>query len=141
MLRKSVSNKRGAAMMELALLLPWVCFLFIGALDWGFYAYQLISVETATRSAALYESGLSGVDDTSACSVVLNELGTLTNMSGVTCPASSSPLVVTAVKIKGPDNADAAQVTVTYTTPNMIPIPGLLAKQFTIRRIVLMRMG
>src|ERR1041385_2115914 len=49
--RRASRKTRGAAMMELALLSPWIIFLFIGAFDWGFYAYSLITLETATRAA------------------------------------------------------------------------------------------
>ena len=137
---RSLSHKRGAAMLELALLAPWVFFLFVGALDWGFYAYSLITMETAARSAALYESTLLSPDSNSACTIVLNEMSTLTNTGSISS-CNSSPLVVTASTITGPDNTNAAQVSVTYTTPVMIPIPGLLARQFTITRIVSMKMG
>lgn len=139
MAAKKTRKRRGAALLELSLLMPWVCFLFIGALDWGFYAYELITLETATRSAAVYESGLGSMDQTGACTIVLNEMSTLINMGGVsTC--GSSPLVVTATQVTGPDNNNAAQVSVKYTTPLMIPIPGLLSNQFTITRIVEIRM-
>jgi len=120
--------------------MPWVCFLFIGALDWGYYAYELITLETATRSAAVYESGLGAVSNPAACTIVLNEMSTLINMGSVTT-CGSSPLVVSATQVQGPDNNNAAQVSVTYTTPQMIPIPGLLGGKFTITRTVKVRMG
>ena len=51
---------------------------------------------------------------------------------------------VSAVQINGliPSNVPVgnAQVAVTYTTPSLIPIPGLLAKQFTITRVVTMKL-
>jgi hypothetical protein len=61
-------------------------------------------------------------------------------MQGVTTCTGSSPVSVNPTLISsGPDGSQAAQVSVTYTTPQMIPIPGLLAKQFTITRTVTMR--
>lgn len=137
---RSRRRSRGAAILELSLMMPWVAFLFVGALDWGFYAYELITVETAARSAAVYESGLGSIDNAGACTIVLDELSTLTNMGSVSS-CGSSPLVVSASQVKGPDNNNAAQVSVTYTTPQMIPIPGLLANQFTITRTVQIRMN
>ena len=136
--RSAVSRRRGAALIELSLCMPWAFFLFIGALDWGFYAYELITLETATRSAAVYESGLGSVTTDSACTIVLNEMSTLINMGSVSS-CGASPLVVAASTVTGPDNNNAAQVSVTYTTPPMIPIPGLLASQFTITRTVQVR--
>jgi hypothetical protein len=47
---------------------------------------------------------------------------------------------VSASQVTGPDNEDAAQVSVTYTTPHLIPIPGLLAGQYTITRVVQMKL-
>jgi hypothetical protein len=41
---------RGGSVLEGALFLPWFIFLFIGALDWGFYAHALISTHGRTRS-------------------------------------------------------------------------------------------
>jgi Flp pilus assembly protein TadG len=129
---------RGSAMLELALLGPWIFFLFIGALDWGFYAYALISLQSAARSAALYTStsALTVADSATACSFVLAEMASLPNV-GAAC--GSNP-VVTATSVVGPDSATATQVSVTYTSLSMIVIPGLLKKQFTITRTVKMRL-
>jgi Flp pilus assembly protein TadG len=127
-------------MLELALLSPWVFILFIGALDWGFYSYALVSLEAATRTAALYASTDSGsaVDQTTACQLVLGEMRTLPNIGAAVTACGANP-VVTTQKITGPDGAFAAQVTVTYQTVGLIPIPGLLSKQATITRTVKMR--
>lgn len=128
-------------MLEMALLAPWIFFLFIGALDWGFYAYSMISIETAARTAAssiARQGSTAYVTDYNACSAALPELSTLSNMSSVTT-CDASPLVVSATTITSVDGNNAVQVSLTYTTPSMIPIPGLLAKNFTITRIVKMR--
>jgi Flp pilus assembly protein TadG len=126
-------------MLEMALLAPWIFFLFVGALDWGFYAYSLISLETATRAAALYEAGQTSVSQPTACTVVLDEMSTLINMSSVTS-CGSTPLVVTATTDTGTDGTNEAVISATYTTPQMIPIPGVLSGKFTIKRIVKMKM-
>lgn len=127
-------------MLELALLSPWVFLLFIGALDWGFYGYALISLQAAARSAVLYTSTntAKATDSATACTIVLAELRKLPNIGTSTTSCASNP-VVSATSITGPDSAAAAQVSVQYQTISMIPIPGLLAKQFTITRIVKMR--
>jgi len=129
-------------MLELALLSPWIIFLFIGAFDWGFYAYSLITLETATRNTALWTSQSTGNagDTANACTVLLNEMSTLSNMGSVTS-CTSSPLVLSLSTITGPDNANASQVDVAYTTPTLIPIPGLLGNQFTLRRTVKIRIS
>ena len=134
-----VNKQRGSTILELSLLAPWIFFLFVGALDWGFYAYSLISLETATRTAALYEAAQSSVSSGSACTIVLNEMSTLVNMSSV-ASCGSSPLVVSASTDTSTDGADEAVISATYTTPQLIPIPGLLSGKFTITRIVKMKM-
>jgi Flp pilus assembly protein TadG len=131
---------RGGAVLELALLSPWVFFLFIGVLDWGFYGYALISMQAAARSAVLFTSATPGAasDLTNACKIVVKELSTLPNIGTAPNDCSSNP-VVTATPIMGPDLANAAQISVRYQTITLIPIPGLLAKQFTFNKVVIMR--
>ena len=140
-MRKSTRarRQRGGAMMEMAFLKPWVFLLFIGALDWGFYAYSLISMQAAVRTAVLYTSGKDATkaDSAGACTLVVKELQYLPNVgAGNTC--ASNPLV-TATSVPGPDTLPASQVSVTYQSVSLIPIPGLLANQFTITRTGKMR--
>ena len=129
-------------MMELALLSPWIIFLFIGVLDWGFYAVSLMTLENATRDAAVYAS--TG-NSTKICEILTDELGSLSNMQGVTTCGGTSPVSYTLTNLTSsttpasPDGNSAVQMAVTYTTPQVIPIPGLLAGKFTITRTVTMR--
>jgi Flp pilus assembly protein TadG len=127
-------------MMEMALLMPWVFLLFIGVVDWGFYAYSLISMQAAIRSAVLYtSSSTSNASDSSgACTLVLSELRDLPNIGPGVTTCTSNP-TVTATAVTGPDLQPASQVTVTYQSISLIPIPGLLTKQFTITRSSKMR--
>lgn len=127
--------------MELALLSPWVFFLFIGALDWGFYSYALVSVEAAARSAALYTSTdlTSATNLNKACEIVLGEMRNLPNIGAAVTSCGSNP-VVTATAPFGPDGARAARIAVQYQSITMIPIPGILRKQFTVTRVVTMRL-
>ena len=132
-------RNRGGALMEMALLMPWVFFLFIGALDWGFYAYSLISMQAAVRTAVLYTSSKDATkaDSAGACTLVVKELQYLPNIgSANTC--GTNP-IVTATSVTGPDSLPASQVSVRYQSVSLIPIPGLLAKQFTITRTGTMR--
>jgi Flp pilus assembly protein TadG len=126
----------------MALLSPWIFFLFVGALDWGFYAYSLITMETAARTAALYEAAqtsVSSISSSDACTIALKEMQTLVNLTS-TASCSAAPLVVSASYDTATDGANEAVVTVTYTTPQMIPLPGLLSGKFTISRTVKMKM-
>ena len=138
--RSKRRHTRGNAMLELVLFAPWFMLLFVGALDWGYYSSALISVQAAARSAALYTSGSAGVsnDSATACTIVLGEIRKLPNIGSGVTTCGSNP-VVTATTVTGPDSLSATQVSVTYQSISLIPIPGALAKQFTVTRIVTMR--
>lgn len=125
-------------MLEFAVFAPWFLFIAAGVLDWGFYSYALISVQNAARGAALYTSSSSGsaADSATACALVLGELRSLPNISPQLSTCGGDPLVVSAEAVTGPDNQAASRVTVTYTTVPLIPIPGILSGQITIRRTV-----
>lgn len=134
-------RERGNSIVEFSLLMPWLIFLFIGAMDWGFYANALIATEAAARVACSYTSSSSSTagDSTGACTYALGQLQKMSNVAGLgNC--SSSPLVVSASSIaSGPDGNPASSVTVTYTTPIYLPMMGELPKQLTITRTVKMR--
>jgi len=140
MARTSSRKTRGAAMMELAFLSPWIIFLFVGLFDWGFYAYSLITLENATRSAASWNANHNQPTNvTDACTIATSEMQSLVNMVGVTT-CTGSPVSVSATQVVGPDNDPAAMVAITYTTPRLIPIPGILRNQYTITRTVTMKL-
>ena len=170
--------------MEFAFFLPFLIFLFVGAFDWGFYNWALISTENAARVAVLYTSGSSSTagDSVGACTYALAELADAPNVagtpaipgggtggasggssggsgslggasggsghssgssgsggSGTITTCSGPPVTVTATSVSGPDGSTASQVSVTYQTPVLIPIPGLLTGQISITRTVQMR--
>ncbi|HTT62768.1 MAG TPA: TadE family protein [Bryobacteraceae bacterium] len=135
-------RERGHAMLELALLLPWVFFLFAGAFDLGFYNYALISTQNAARVAAWYTSQTktTATDAATACTYALAELQALPNVGTSVKNCNASPVVVTATQVTGADGAEASSVSVSYTSPKLIPIPGALAGRFTFDRIVQMRL-
>lgn len=134
--------RKGAAILELALTAPWFFFLFVGAVDWGFLAYSLISLESAASTAATYTSSAIGTaaDSTQACNLVLGEMRKLPNIGTTVTTCSGSPLTVTAASVAGPDAASASQVTVTYNSIALIPIPALLPSRITLTRRVTMRL-
>jgi hypothetical protein len=130
-------------MVESCLLFPWFILLFVGALDAGFDLYALIGVQSAARIAVLHTATSSSTanDSTGACTLVLQELNYMPNIHGVVTTCSASPLTVTAT---GP-TADQygnnySTVSVTYKTVALMPIPGILAAQFTITRTAYMQL-
>jgi Flp pilus assembly protein TadG len=138
------SKCSGGSALEMAFLLPWYLFLFVGAFDWGFYAHALISTESAARVAALWASGdtSKASDSNGACTYALEELKIAPNVGSVTCPATTLPVIVTAALTPpdSPDGQPGTKVAVTYQTTGVIPIPGLLKKQATFYRVVWMRL-
>jgi Flp pilus assembly protein TadG len=139
----SSHGEKGHAVIEAALLLPWILFLFIGVFDLGFYNYSLISTENAARIAAWYtsQSTSTAADSTTACTYALAELQALPNVGTQITSCNGSPVTVTATLVSsGADGALASQVTVSYKTPQLIPIPGALSGQFTFSRSVEMRL-
>jgi Flp pilus assembly protein TadG len=135
-------RERGHAMLEAALLMPWVLFLFVGGFDLGFYNYALIATQNAARVAALYTSQTktTASDSTTACTYALGELQALPNVGTSTSTCATAPVVVTATQVVGTDGAEATQVSVAYTSPQLIPIPGTLPGRYTFNRVVQMRL-
>ena len=133
---------RGGAMLEMVLISPWIFFLFIGALDWGFYASALVSLQAAVRSAVSYTAtGVStAAATTEACTIVLNEIRKLPNIGSGTTSCTSNPTVTAEYLVSGPGGVKASRVSVTYTSITLVPMPGLLRKQFTVTRTAVMRL-
>ena len=131
-------------MIEFAMLMPWYVFLFVGAYDYGFYSYSYIAVQNAARVGAMYCSNTSSVAancSDSACTYALAQLKNLPNV-GSAMTTCSAPVTVATSLLTGansPDSADAASVTVTYTTPSLIPMTNLLPGTITFSRTVVMR--
>jgi len=134
-------KQKGHAVLEAAFLMPWIIFLFVGAFDMGFYCYALICIENAARVGAMYTSSSSATasDSSTACTIALGEIGWMSNLNGVTS-CNSLPLLVNATATTGPDSASASQVSVTYRTDQLIPIPGLLMGRLTVTRTAQMRL-
>jgi Flp pilus assembly protein TadG len=143
-------RQRGGSIVEMALMLPWYVFFFVGTYDWGFYAHALISTESAARVAAelTSQSTAQAANQSTACILATEELRIMNNMRGTGTPTcSASPLIVTAAQVgRGQTNTNSAdlepasQITVQYTTVGLIPIPGLLKGSATIYRVVQMRL-
>jgi Flp pilus assembly protein TadG len=145
---RALKSRRGSNIIEFSFFVPWFIFLFVGTLDCGFYIYSLISVETAAEQGALYCStnSATAVDTATACSYALDTLRKLPNVGNgiTTCGSgsvsSSAPVAVTASSVSsGADGNSAASVQVMYLTPQLIPIPCLMAGQLTINRTVQFR--
>jgi len=142
-------RRRGNAIVEFSFLAAWLIFLFIGSVDWGFYMYSLISTQAAARIGALYASTSPSavVDSAGVCVYALDQLRKMPNLgSNVTScgngtsVSASAPVSISVTSVTGVDGKPAAEVSVTYQTPLMIPLMKLLPKQVTITRTTQMRM-
>jgi len=142
-------RERGNSIIEFSLMTPWLILLFIGAMDWGFYAYALIATEAAARVACLYTSSSAATvaDASGACKYAIGQLNGMPNVgtAGVTT-CGGAPVTLTATSVTGGASADgnqASQVSVTYVTPVFVPMiwsgSTMLPKQVTITRTIQMR--
>src|SRR5690242_11566024 len=86
-------NTSGHAVIETALMAPWIFLLFIAIFDFGFYAYAGITTANAARAAALYTSTSTGAatDTAGACQYVLDELRKLPNVGAGTVSCGTVP--------------------------------------------------
>ena len=136
------ARQSGQSVVETALMFPWLVFLFIGALDTGFYMYASIAVQSAARIAVLYTSSSSttAANSGGACSLVLKELSAMPNIGSSVTSCGALPLIVTAT---GPSTDQFGNtystVSVEYKTLTLMPIPGILASNFTLTRVVQMQ--
>jgi len=137
----AASRRSGQAVIEVTLLVPWIVFAFVAAFNFGIFAYAMISTENAARSAAVYASqtlavAQSGTIVTQVCPYVLGELGDAPGVGGVaTC--TGTPVTVTVTpRTPGAGNMNTVQVSVTYNTMQLIPLPGLMAGSLNITRSV-----
>ena len=134
----------GHAVVELALIGPWLFLMFAVILNFGLYMYAGISVANAARAAAL-EAGRSSspLNLTQACDIARQEMLYLPGIT-VGLPCTGAPLAITmgnaGSSIVALDNGakTGARVQIVYTLPPLFLLPGMLPPP-TIRRIAEMR--
>jgi Flp pilus assembly protein TadG len=157
-------RESGSSIVELALLSPWIFFLFVGVFDFGFYAYAAICTQNAARAVAVAsaETATGGV---TPCNAALGEMRMLPNVGSnpvFTCGAAMTvtqaiPVAVCVAALSNaspaacgssqPACADCGQnaaatsekAFVTYQTIPLVPIPGILKGQVTLTRVAEMR--
>ncbi len=129
--------------------MPWYIFLFIGTFDFGFlYSYALIATSNAARVSAVYcsASGSTCASNTYACTYyVLTQLSYMPNIGSTVTTCNASPVTLTisypSPAASCPDTNSCTSVTVTYVTPQLVPIPGIFPGQLTITKTVQMRLA
>jgi Flp pilus assembly protein TadG len=110
------SGRRGVAALELALLLPLICFLFVVSVDFARVFYFDLTVANCARNGALY----AGRDPTSAL-----------DTAGIKAAAQSDAANLDLTKLtvsSTPDSSSApttVTVTVTYPFTTITNYPGI----------------
>jgi Flp pilus assembly protein TadG len=161
MWRSLKRNRKGSAVVEAALMMPWVFFLFVAVLDIGFYTTAAIATQNAARAAAIQLANGSTSD---ACKTIRDELRLMPNLFGVTtCGAlpsdvtNANPVALCVTTLNDTANATCSsiftkcadcagspatgtnpssiQAVVTYQTVPLVPIPGILMGQMRLTRI------
>ena len=82
MMTTSIKRKRregGSSIVEVALLAPWIFFLFVGIFDFGFYSYAAICTQSAARVVAL-AAAQTPTATVSTCNAALGEMKMLPNV-------------------------------------------------------------
>jgi Flp pilus assembly protein TadG len=141
-------SESGSSIVEMALLAPWIFFLFIGIFDLGFYLYAASCAQSAARIAAIQTAsnpGLSsGLLQSMACNAAILEMIRVPNTHTI-AGCDAAPLVVTQQTLNNtttPACADcvidptgvSTLVTVTYQSGLFVPIPGLLKNHLNLTR-------
>jgi Flp pilus assembly protein TadG len=158
LLMRHRGKRSGNVIVEVSLMTPWILFLFVGVLDFGYYSYAAIATQNAARAAALRTSAnTAAVNNVLACDAALIELKGLPNMAGVTACVASPASITNAQPVAAsvtmltnattPMCADcasiaaatSAQAAITYETLPMVPIPGLLMGRLRLTRVAEMR--
>jgi Flp pilus assembly protein TadG len=121
-----VPGRVGAAAVELAILVPLLCFLFVIAVDWGRVFYFDLTVENCARSGALY----AGRDPKSAV-----------DTAGIVAEAQKDAPNLDVSKMTVTSNVDSltaptvATVTVNYPFSTISNFPGV-SSSLTLSRTV-----
>jgi Flp pilus assembly protein TadG len=123
--RHQTRPRRGAAAVEFAVLLPFLVFMFVVAVDWARIFYYAIAVENCARNGALYMSQAQSAKTISSPytdSALVNLYATAT--SPVTAAAladapdlTPTPTVTSTTGIDG--NGSYVEVTVSYPFQTM----------------------
>jgi len=147
-------SESGSSIVEMALLAPWIFFLFIGIFDLGFYLYAASCTQSAARIAAIQTATNPGLSapllQSMACNAAMLEMVRVPNTHTIT-GCGAAPLVVTQQRLDKtttPVCADcgidptgvSSLVTVTYQSGLFVPIPGLLKNQLNLTRTAETRM-
>ena len=111
------SSRRGAAVVELAILLPLLVFLFVIAVDFARIFYFSVTLTNCARAGAMYASDPTTSDESPFASTQAAALADATNLS----PAPT----VTSVNGVDASGRGYVEVTAAYTFKTITGFPGV----------------
>ena len=122
--------RQGQALVEASLLAPILFMLFLGMVNFGFFVFAFITVANAARVGAQATANASFAGNQSvACEVVMREMRSLPNVAPLALGNCVAPLQVDAKSdIDKETGAEFTQVTVSYDTIQLFPLPFLSGK-------------
>lgn len=123
-------DRRGAAAVEFAVLLPFLLFLAVIATDWARLMYYTISVEACARAGALYAAD--------ASVAAMSPYSNVQDHARAEAPVLGTATTVTSAATTVNGRA-AVQVTATIPFTTITNFPGVPSSQ-TLTRFVVMRM-
>jgi Flp pilus assembly protein TadG len=123
----------GVATVELAVLLPMLCFLFVIAIDYARIFYYSLTLENAARNGAYYASNYPGIYAyTNAQAVVTADVSNLSPAPTVEIRYSTSS--EGPFETITPINNGYVQVQVTWTFKSITKFPGVPTNTILTRR-------
>jgi Flp pilus assembly protein TadG len=118
------ARRGGATAVELAVLLPFLCFMFVIAVDYARLFYFSLSMESAARNGAYFASDYPGLYSyTTADQVVRADLTNLTPAPDVAIKYSASS--TGPFESATPLSAGYVEVKVTWTFHSITSFPGM----------------
>ena len=127
MLRKVLARRDGVAATELAVLLPFLAFLFVVAVDWARLFYFSVTVANCARNGAAY-----------ACdpySTMLPAYPNLTAAALADAPNLSPQPTVTSASGVDADGNSYVDCTVSYTFRTVTNFPGVPSSNPVVRTV------
>jgi Flp pilus assembly protein TadG len=116
MLRNRSRRRRGVAAVELALLLPFLAFLFVITIDWARIFYYSVTVTNCARNGAAYLCDPIAQANSPYKSVTQAALADAVNLSPAPTVSTSSGSDV---------NGSYVEVTVSYSFHTVTSFPGV----------------
>src|ERR1051326_6579113 len=145
--KRSSKAQAGTALVELAIMLPLLIVLILGAVDFGRVFDAAIELGNAVTAGAEYGSRLTTkvTDVTGIKSVVTSDAADLSGVSFpsdptsyCTCPGSSTHVTCTSTCTGYGKPKEYVSVTANYTWTTLVPWPGI-TNSVALSRTVVMR--